>query len=167
MTGFHLFVARSVASENFTDIFWTSLKVNFVPPRVPLHPHVFSNGDICLSILTKDWAPTLHVQGVCLSVLSMLSSCKSKVQSRSIGFGSRHKRCALAIRKAMPVRAVRRVVYERWCGNWRRMFFLPQKLPPDNTHYLHMARTAPHKYHWSYYSKFIEVDSSLCGSFYS
>ncbi|XP_068093612.1 ubiquitin-conjugating enzyme E2 W isoform X2 [Hyperolius riggenbachi] len=56
-----------------------SPQVMFTGDNIPIHPHVYSNGHICLSILTEDWSPALSVQSVCLSIISMLSSCKEKV----------------------------------------------------------------------------------------
>ena len=56
-----------------------SPQVVFVGSNIPVHPHIYSNGHICLSILTEDWSPALSVQSICLSVISMLSSCKEKV----------------------------------------------------------------------------------------
>ncbi|RDD46168.1 putative ubiquitin-conjugating enzyme E2 W-A [Trichoplax sp. H2] len=57
-----------------------SPQVIFIGPNIPVHPHIYSNGHICLSILTDDWSPALSVQAVCLSIVSMLSSCKKKVR---------------------------------------------------------------------------------------
>ncbi|KAI8876512.1 UBC-like protein [Backusella circina FSU 941] len=52
--------------------------VVFIPPSVPKHPHIYTNGHICLNILYKDWSPVQTVAQVCLSILSMLSSCTKK-----------------------------------------------------------------------------------------
>ena len=66
------------------------LKINFPkdyptkPPSVyflkpcPRHQHVYTNGDICLNLLGKDWRPTMTAQMLAISILSMLSSAKEK-----------------------------------------------------------------------------------------
>lgn len=53
-------------------------EVVFVAPHMPVHEHVYTNGHICLSILYNDWTPSLAVDRVCISILSMLSSAKTK-----------------------------------------------------------------------------------------
>ncbi|EOQ98957.1 Ubiquitin-conjugating enzyme E2 W [Wallemia ichthyophaga EXF-994] len=61
--------------------------------KAPVHPHVYSNGHICASILSDGWSPVLNVSAVCLTIQSsmsheftqpslsshsVLTSCKSK-----------------------------------------------------------------------------------------
>ncbi|KAI0314257.1 UBC-like protein [Amylostereum chailletii] len=49
---------------------------NYYKP--PVHPHVYTNGHICASILGDDWSPSLSVTSVCITLQSMLASCKKK-----------------------------------------------------------------------------------------
>jgi ubiquitin-conjugating enzyme E2 W len=63
----------------FTDDYpMDSPEVTFLTPS-PVHPHIYSNGHICLNILGDDWSPALTVKSICLSILSMLSSSTVKV----------------------------------------------------------------------------------------
>jgi ubiquitin-conjugating enzyme E2 W len=47
------------------------------PPRstvIPLHPHIYSNGHICLNLLGEDWTPACSLESILLSIQSMLST---------------------------------------------------------------------------------------------
>lgn len=44
-------------------------------PEIPIHPHVYSNGVICLDLLSNGngWSPVQSVESVCMSIQSMLT----------------------------------------------------------------------------------------------
>jgi len=52
--------------------------VYFLKKFLPLHEHVYTNGDICLSLLGNGWRPTMSAQSIAVSILSILSSAQSK-----------------------------------------------------------------------------------------
>lgn len=54
-----------------------SPEVVFLTPA-PVHPHIYSNGHICLNILADDWSPALTAKSIVLSILSMMSSATEK-----------------------------------------------------------------------------------------
>ncbi|PWA18219.1 hypothetical protein CCH79_00004239, partial [Gambusia affinis] len=94
-----------------------SPQVMFTGENIPVHPHVYSNGHICLSILTEDWSPALSVQSVCLSIISMLSSCKEKVPLQDWTDTDYY------------------FMYYLHSLNLKCVLFFPQRRPPDNSFY--------------------------------
>jgi len=58
----------------FTDTYPMEAPIVVFVGTAPVHEHIYSNGHICLNVLTDDWSPALTVEAVCLSIQSMLSS---------------------------------------------------------------------------------------------
>ena len=85
----------------------------------PVHEHIYSDGKICLNILYNDWKPHLDIKGVCLSLLSMLSSAKV--------CGRRASRLANACKMTWARRRCQRSLV--WCGTHVAQ---SKKRPPDN-----------------------------------
>ncbi|GAA5845699.1 hypothetical protein JCM3766R1_001141 [Sporobolomyces carnicolor] len=48
------------------------------PFKSPQHPHCYTNGHICASVLGSGWSPVLNVNSLLLTMQSMLASCKKK-----------------------------------------------------------------------------------------
>lgn len=45
---------------------------------------------ICASILGDDWSPTLSVMAICITIQSMLASCKVRLVSETLLLGHRN-----------------------------------------------------------------------------
>ena len=41
---------------------------------IPVHPHIYSNGHICLNLLGDDWTPACSIESILLSIQSMLDT---------------------------------------------------------------------------------------------
>ena len=41
---------------------------------IPIHPHIYSNGHICLNLLGDDWTPACSIESILLSIQSMLTT---------------------------------------------------------------------------------------------
>ena len=58
-----------------------------------MHPHVYSNGIICLDLLDKaGWSPVQNVESVCMSIQSMLTGNTKNERPEGDDFFVRHNR---------------------------------------------------------------------------
>jgi ubiquitin-conjugating enzyme E2 W len=84
--GFYGAPGTLYAGEHYVLQFKFDGEYPIAPPQVtfadpaPIHPHIYSSGLICLSILADNWSPALRVLAIVESILSMLSSCTAKVR---------------------------------------------------------------------------------------
>ena len=71
-------------------------EVTFIPPAVPVHPHIFSCGHLCVDLLYVHsggaYSPALTVAKLCLAIRSMLAS--ATVKERPPGDAEYGKRVA-------------------------------------------------------------------------
>ncbi|GHJ85972.1 hypothetical protein NliqN6_2374 [Naganishia liquefaciens] len=49
-------------------------EIDGVRYRVPVHPHIYTNGHICASTLADGWSPVLTVSSVAITLQSILAS---------------------------------------------------------------------------------------------
>lgn len=81
---FEIIVSSSIYTEPFKLIVRITDDYPVQPPQVkflqtedyaiPLHPHIYSNGHICLNLLGKDWTPACSIESILLSIQSMLAT---------------------------------------------------------------------------------------------
>lgn len=75
----------------------TDPKAGVALDGIPVHPHVYGNGHVCLDLLGAGWSPVHTIMTVALSLQSMLAGndkygmlvVKSGLNKRANGFGKK------------------------------------------------------------------------------
>lgn len=61
----------SGTSDNPIDI---SSELSQTSYKIPIHPHIYSNGHICLNLLGDDWTPACTIESILISLQSMINN---------------------------------------------------------------------------------------------
>lgn len=83
----HYRIVLTVENPRYDDLYLLQVKIeNDYPVDAPLvqfleedryvipaHPHIYSNGHICLNILGKDWTPACGIETIVVSLQSILN----------------------------------------------------------------------------------------------
>ncbi|KAK2195472.1 bifunctional Ubiquitin-conjugating enzyme E2/Ubiquitin-conjugating enzyme-RWD-like [Babesia duncani] len=72
-------IPQGIPNEATDNVFLTSRYCNDkIKYPVPMHAHIYSNGDICMSSLGSEYVPTASILSFIHSIMSMLSSATEK-----------------------------------------------------------------------------------------
>ncbi|BGP26434.1 ubiquitin-conjugating enzyme E2 W [Rhodotorula toruloides] len=106
-----------------------SPEVTFVttaPFRPPEHPHVYTNGHICASVLGSGWSPVLNVQSLLLCIVISLFLLRWLTSSFPL-------ECSISTIQSMLASCKKK------------------ELPPDNDRYIRNAPKSPKDTRWAYH----------------
>ncbi|KAI6652037.1 Ubiquitin-conjugating enzyme E2 W-like [Oopsacas minuta] len=68
------FKLKIIFNENYPS---KAPTITFIPGHVPMHPHIYSNGHMCLEILYEGYRPEMTIVYICNCIMLMLD-CNTK-----------------------------------------------------------------------------------------